>query len=190
MFRVALCGGIGSGKSAVTAILRDLGAKVVVADEINAQLLTEPDYIKKIETIFPTVVHNHSINKKELAAIVYRDEKMRRALMALSHPLIFERMFAAYQDSKIVFYEIPLLSETAYTFDLVWYVDADIDLRVERVMLRDGVDATRAKKIISLQRAEDKLRERADFVIDNRHGVDDLRRVVSDQYCLILERFL
>ena len=69
-------------------------------------------------------------------------------------------------------------------------MDADIDLRVERVMLRDGVDATRAKKIISLQRAEDKLRERADFVIDNRHGIDDLRRVVSDQYCLILDRFL
>ena len=116
MFRVAICGGIGSGKSAVTSILRDLGADVVVADEVNAELMTDPLYVEKINHIFPSVVHNHCINKKELASIVYRDEKKRRALMDLAHPLIYERMFAKYKESKLVFYEIPLFSESAFTF--------------------------------------------------------------------------
>ena len=54
MVRIAICGGIGSGKSAVTSILRDLGAKVVVADEINAALLSDSDYVREVSNTFPT----------------------------------------------------------------------------------------------------------------------------------------
>lgn len=189
MVRVAISGGIGSGKSAVTAILRSLGAKVIVADEVNASLVTDPDYVRKIADIFPSVVHNHSIDKKELATIVYGDESQRRLLMSVAHPLIFDRMFAVYPNEPIVFYEVPLLSECRDRFDFVWYVDAEEGERIRRIMSRDGVSEDRAKRIVSLQRAEDSLRDTADVVIPNRHDWDELRKAVTEQYYLILRRF-
>ena len=189
MLRVAISGGIGSGKSAVTAILRSLGAKVVVADEVNAALLLDPSYVDRIADIFPSAVHNHSIDKKELASIVYGDESKRRLLMDVAHPLIFDRMFAAYSDEPIVFYEVPLLSECRDRFDLVWYVDAEEGDRVRRIMDRDGVSEERAKRVVFLQRAEDSIRDTADVVISNRYDPDDLRKTVTEQYYLILKRF-
>ncbi|MBQ7712283.1 MAG: dephospho-CoA kinase [Clostridia bacterium] len=189
MLRVALSGGIGSGKSVVTSILRALGAKVVVADEVNAALLADPKYIDRIADIFPSVVHNHSIDKKELASLVYADEGKRRLLMSVAHPLIFERMFSLYAGEQVVFYEVPLLSEYRELFDLIWFVDASEEDRIRRVMARDGVTEARAKRILSLQSAEDKLRDTADFVILNHGGLDELRESVERQYYLILKQF-
>ena len=184
--RVAICGGIGSGKSSVTAILRELGAKVVVADEINASLLLDPSYIQRIANIFPTAVDTQGINKKELASIVYADEGKRRALMDIAHPMIFDKMFAAYPDEPIVFYEIPLLSESPAAFDQVWFVDASLTDRTRRVMIRDGRSEDEAKRIISLQRAEESWRDKADVVLSNVGDLNDLRSQVNDQYCSIL----
>ena len=189
MFRIAIAGGIGSGKSAVTAILRDLGAKVVVADEINAELLTDPNYIARIKDIFPSVVHNNVINKKELGQIVYHNEGKRRQLMSLAHPEIFRRMFALYPNASPVFYEIPLLSETDVAFDLIWYLDSDVEDRVRPIVNRDGVDVSYARRIISLQGNEDSIRRRADVVIRNDGGLDVLRERVRDLYCSILRQF-
>ncbi len=186
MIRIAIAGGIGSGKSAVTAVLRELGAKVVVADEVNAELLCDPSYIRIIENTFPTVVHNRVINKKELANCIYSDESKRRALMDIAHPLIMQRMLGAYSDAAVVFYEIPLLSEIDFSFDKVWYVDCDIAIRVQRVAKRDGLDLDRVERIIALQKGEDKIRQKADLVIDNRWDLVALRATVKAQYYSIL----
>lgn len=187
--KIAIAGGIGSGKSAVTAILRELGAKVVVADEVNAELLTDPSYISLLANRFPDCVHNNLINKKELAACVYRDEGKRRELMALSHPLILERMFSRYPDADLVFYEIPLLSEVDYPFDSIWYLDCDQETRVERIVKRDSVDPSYARHVISLQKREDDFREKADLVISNRGDQDALRTLVKREYYSILSKF-
>ena len=189
MLRIAIGGGIGSGKSAVTQILRGLGAKVVVADEVNAELLLDEGYIERIANIFPAAVHNHRIDKKELAAVVYADEGKRRLLMQLAHPLIFEKMFAVAPGEKVVFYEVPLLSECVDRFDRIWFVDADDDLRVKRIMARDGVDEDRARRLIFLQREEDKLKEIASVVLPNTLNISDLRKMVEEQYYLILRHF-
>ena len=189
MVRIAICGGIGSGKSAVTSILRDLGAKVVVADEINAALLCDSDYVREISNTFPTVVHNNVINKKELAEIIYRDEGQRRVLMAIAHPRIYERMFACYPDEEIVFYEIPLLSETPYSFDRVWFVNADLESRVRRIVARDAVEEGRARRIIALQEGESSLAADADVVIENMGDMSSLRERVKCEYYSILRQF-
>ena len=186
--RIAISGGIGSGKSAVTAILRSLGACVVVADEVNAELLRDKDYIDLIENTFPCVVHNKVINKKELADLVYNDEEKRALLMRLAHPRIFERMFSAYPEAKVVFYEIPLLSKTDVCFDKVWFVYSDRDVRVRRIVERDSVSDEMAYRLISLQREEDLLREKADVVIDNSGTTEDLCQTVKARYCSILKQ--
>lgn len=189
MLRIVISGGIGSGKSAVTSILREMGAKVVLADEINAALLTEPSYIKEISNRFPTAVHNNVINKKELAEIIYRNEGKRKELMSLSHPIIFERMFSLYPEEKVVFYEVPLLSESDISFDRIWYVDASLENRVRRIVGRDGVSEAYAERIISLQKMEELFLEKADVVIRNDGDMEDLRGQVKTQYCYILREF-
>ncbi len=186
--RVAISGGIGSGKSQVTKILRALGACVVVADEVNAGLLCDKEYIDLIENTFPTVVHNKVINKKELADLVYNDESKRALLMSIAHPRIFERMFSAYPEEKVVFYEIPLLSKTDVSFDIVWFVYSDRTLRLRRIAERDNVSKERAARVMSLQREEDLLREKADVVIDNSGTIDDLCQTVKALYYSILEQ--
>ena len=186
--RVAICGGIGSGKSLVTKILRSLGAKVVVADEVNAELLSDPDYVVLIENTFPSVVHNKVINKKELADIIYRDETKRRLLMSLAHPRIFERMFAKYPNSSLVFYEIPLLSDSERSFDRIWFVFSDTAIRVPRIVRRDGVSEEYALRVIDIQRGEEKLRKVADDVIDNNGDIDVTCRKVKTLYYSILSQ--
>ncbi len=187
--KIALAGGIGSGKSLVTKILRDLGAKVVVADEVNAQLLLDPEYVALIAHNFPSVVHNNVINKKELANIVYHDEEKRRLLMDLAHPRIFQKMLSAYPEEKVVFFEIPLLSESKVKFDQVWFVDAKIETRVARICSRDHVTEDYARNVISLQKGEAAIRDNATVAISNDADCDALRERVKALYCSILNQF-
>ena len=188
MKRVAITGGIGSGKSAVTAILRSLGAKVIVADEINARLLNDPEYIEHIRNRFPCAVHNNVINRKELADIVYHDEAKREELMSLAHPRIFKRMFEEGVCSELSFYEIPLFTKTPFSFDEIWFVNAPMPLRVERIVHRDKVTEDLAKRVIDLQEGESVLLEKADFVIENVGNLDALRESVKGRYYSILKQ--
>ena len=187
--KIAIAGGIGSGKSLVTKCLRSLGAKVVVADEVNAELLKDPAYVDLIENTFPSAVHNKVIDKKELADLVYHDEEKRRILMDLAHPRIFDRMFSMFPKESIVFYEIPLLSEAHFSFDQVWFVYSDPEVRAARVSLRDGVTMEYAHRIISLQSGEAELRSAADVVIVNDGDTDALCEMVKTQYYFILRYF-
>ena len=189
MAKIAICGGIGSGKSAVSSILRSLGAKVIVADEVNAQLLTEPSYVREIANTFPSVVHNDSINKKELAEIVFSNEKERAKLMSLAHSRIFERMMQESEICKISFFEIPLMTLCPISFDLIWFVSASREKRIERIVARDGVSIERAKRLIDLQSNEMILKKKADLIFENDGDIDILSERVRVEYCHILEQF-
>ena len=189
MKKIAICGGIGSGKSMVSAVLRESGAFVVSADEVNAELLQEKEYIALIENTFPQVVHNNQINKKELARLIYSDEKSRERLMELSHPLIFDRMLRKAEGEDIVFFEIPLLTKCPIRFDSIWYVSASVEKRIVAIVRRDGVSEEYARKVMSLQSDEDKLVERADVVLVNDYDEGRFVAQVKLQYCSILSQF-
>ena len=184
--RIAIAGGIGSGKSLVTKFLRELGAKVVVADEVNSELLKDPEYVALIAHNFPSAVNNNVINRKELASIVYSDEGKRQLLMSLAHPRIFVKMLSAYPESKVVFYEVPLLAKSKALFDQVWFVDADVNSRIARVVARDNVTEAYARRVIELQKGEDTMRDKATCVISNKAGPEELREQVKALYCSIL----
>ena len=189
MKRIAICGGIGSGKSMVSKILRENGAFVVSADEVNAELLREEGYIARIKSIFPEVVHNNVINKKELAELIYRDERCRAKLMELSHPIIFERMLEKAAGKDVAFFEIPLMSECTISFDSIWFVSAAMQDRVKAIVRRDGVSEDYAKRVISLQSNEDRIADRADVILRNEYDPRSLAEAVKAQYCSILRHF-
>lgn len=189
MIKIAICGGIGSGKSVVTSLLRELGAKVIVADEINAALLKEKEYQIKIGELFPEVVHNNVVDKKLLASIVYQNEDDRERLMRIAHPIIFDRMRSQSEGYDLVFFEIPLMARCPIRFDSIWYLSTDTDLRVQKIMARDNVTEERARRIIDLQLEELELMDKADVIIKHNYCYEELKEKVKGVYCSILRRF-
>src|SRR4051812_39097261 len=142
--RVGLTGGIASGKSTVSAMLADLGAVIIDADQLAREVVAKgtPGLDRVVEAFGPEVLAaDGEMDRAKVGAIVFADEDRRRALEAIVHPLVFERIVAleeAAGEADLVVHDIPLLAESgrADTFDAVIAVDAPAEVQVER-MVRD-----------------------------------------------------
>ena len=142
--KIAITGGIGSGKSAVLKILNEEGFPTFSCDEIYKEILFDKEYIRLISLTFPTAVKNDNIDKKVLAEIVFSDKNKREELDSIAHPMIMKKLFEKISqiDNGIVFVEVPLLFECGYTnmFDGVIVVQRSSEERIQSVMKRDGLD--------------------------------------------------
>ena len=152
--KIAVTGGIGSGKSSVTKIIREKGFSVFFCDEINKQLLTNKDYINRIEKIFPEAVEGGKIIKSRLAEIVFSDETALKKLNSVSHPLIMNELNRQMNSRKgLVFAEVPLLFEGGYEnlFHKIIVVCREKEQRILSVMQRDHSDREAVLSRISRQ---------------------------------------
>lgn len=150
----AITGTIGSGKSEVIRILKNLGYKTISCDEINAELLTKDSYIKIIEQNFPKVVKKGVIDKKALSDLIFRSKSAREKLNSISHPLILKKLKEEILKLKgDIFVEIPLLSKNIARkmFDRVWVVTSLNTTNLNRIMLRDNISINEAKKKLNSQ---------------------------------------
>lgn len=141
--KIAVTGGIGSGKSTVCNILKELGYPVCSCDEIYKKIKTEPKYLEKLAELFPECVQNGALQAELLSDVVFHDKKKLAALNALSHPIIMLRVheFLERQKDKLVFAEVPLLFEGGFEkdFDCVWIVTRNKEDRIAAVQQRDGI---------------------------------------------------
>lgn len=153
--KIAVTGGIGSGKSTVISILKNMGYSVFSCDEIYGEILLEEEYIEKVAKLFPAVVENGQINRKALSEYVFNRETNLVKLNALAHPIIMERLLSKMEQSnaEYIFAEVPLLFEGNFEnlFDKVLVVMRDIDIRIENVMQRDALSRQQVKQRISKQ---------------------------------------
>jgi dephospho-CoA kinase len=179
--RVGLTGGIGSGESAVAALLREFGAWVVDTDQL-AREATAPgsQALREIAANWPQVVRGAQLDRAALAAIVFKDAQARARLNAIVHPqvrrLALERESAA-GTGAIAVHVVPLLFETGYA-DLVdrsVLVAAPDAQRLARIMSRDSLDEAAARARMQAQIAPETARSRADYVIENDAGPAELR---------------
>jgi len=189
--RIAITGGIGSGKSAVSARLAAHGAIVVDADAI-AREVVEPGTPGLAEVVaeFGTAVlrADGSLDRPAMAALVFSDPQRRRALEAIVHPLVAARsteLLAAAPADAVVVYDVPLLAESMRTtraaghgFDSVVVVTAPRDLRVRRLVGR-GLTAADAEARIDAQASDEERLAIADHVVDNSGTLDDLDEAVD-----------
>ncbi|MDD7363317.1 MAG: dephospho-CoA kinase [Peptoniphilus sp.] len=177
--RIGITGTIASGKSALSSYLLGWDYMVIDADVI-ARNLVEPgsDLLKKIQDAFSeddVIKADGSLDREKLGEIVFHDEVKREKLNDLMHPAIVEAMLHLISDKKgVVFLEIPLLFENkdalkkdGLDFDEIWLVDADPDVRIERLMKRDGIDEDYARQKIATQMPAEEKRRLADKVFDN-----------------------
>lgn len=142
--KIAITGGIGSGKSMVLQILREKGYPTFSCDEIYKEVIATPAYIKKIKNRFPSCVENDIINRQKLSQIVFNDKKALQDLNAISHPMIMEKLQYEMSliEDEICFAEVPLLLEGNYEKDFheTIFVKRNLKDRIQAVMLRDSID--------------------------------------------------
>jgi dephospho-CoA kinase len=179
--RVGLTGGIGAGKSAVAAILGELGAFLIDTDAIAREVVApQSDGLLAVGRVWPQVVRNGALDRAALADIVFNDADARDRLNALLHPHIrriaLERERRAGPGQPIV-HIVPLLFETGYDrlVDKSIVVVAPLEARIARVVERDRSDEGRVRARVDAQVDPDVARRRADFVIENNGDLEELR---------------
>ena len=146
--KIAITGGIGSGKSAVCRILKERGYPVFSCDEINRTLLSEKSYLDGLCALFPACVKDEKLNKTALSALVFSDKEALKTLNAYAHPRIAERLRRDMEGAeKTCFAEVPLLFESGMTkrFDCAIVVLRNKEERIRAVVARDGLTAEQAK---------------------------------------------
>lgn len=186
--RIAVIGGIGSGKSEVMKIAKERGFFCLNADEINAELLKTPSYIQKIATLFPSVVSNGVVDKGALAKIVFSDRGERKKLNALAHPEIM-RVISGCKESPLVV-ELPLFIEGGdEAFDEIVYIRAPLFKRISRLKKGRGMSVKQAVSRIRSQVPSAVLRAKATIVIDNSRSLSALQARANETFNQILSKY-
>ncbi|HEX7739003.1 MAG TPA: dephospho-CoA kinase [Marmoricola sp.] len=181
--RVGLTGGIASGKSAVSSILRDLGAVIIDADALAREVVAKgtPGLDAVVAEFGADLLGpDGELDRPKMGALVFADEDARRRLEAIVHPLVFERIVALEEgapEDAVVVHDIPLLAESgrADTFDAVIVVDAPQDVQIERMVRDRGWSEAEARARIAAQADPDERRAIATHLIDNTGTLADLR---------------
>lgn len=183
--RVGLTGGIGAGKSTVSAFFAQLGAKIISSDKIAQQLLDRSDIQEQLIKIFgEAVVKSEITDRKYLSEQVFLDPALRLKLEALIHPEVrkeVESAFSQVADDEIAINEVPLLFEVDLVdkYDFVISVLAEKEERLNRAQAR-GLSRADAVARMSVQ-VEDKERiSKSDFIIKNDSDLDALSRQVKE----------
>lgn len=140
--KIAITGGIGSGKSAVCNFIQKQGYPVFSCDKIYSELLTSTEFINRIDKEFGGMINaDGSLNRKALSELVFNNDVALKKLNSLTHPAIFSAAFKKMEGSTIAFLEVPLLFENGFEalFDGVIVVLRDKDERVNSVIKRDNL---------------------------------------------------
>ena len=186
---IGLTGGVGSGKSTVAEMLRELGATVVDADEAAHEVYAPgtPGFDAVVAEFGSDFVHDGAIDRQKLGALVFNDEAARRRLNAIVHPLVREWMAARTAEAvergdEIVIQDVPLLFENGLEdlFSSVLLVYAPEDIQLERLVQGRDVPPERARAIIAAQMPIDEKRRRAHHVVDNSGTFDQTRKQVEE----------
>jgi dephospho-CoA kinase len=181
VLRIGLTGGIGSGKSTVSALLAARGAVVIDADRI-AREVVEPGSrgLAAVVDAFGdgVLAPDGSLDRPALAGVVFADPGARARLDGIVHPLVRARaaeLAAAAPPDAVVVNDVPLLVETgqAASYDLVLVVEADPDTRVAR-LVRRGLTEEDARARIAAQATDEQRRAVADVVLDNSGTPEEL----------------
>ena len=187
MTRVALTGGIGSGKSSVAVLLAEHGAVVVDADQI-ARDLVQPGQPALAEIVAQfgesVLLPDGSLDRPGLAAIVFGDDDRLAALNAIMHPRIARRtaaLMAAASPGSVLVHDMPLLVEQGIRpgWDHIIVVEAPLQLRLQRLARDRGIAPDDARARMAAQASDDERRAVADTVIVNDGDREQLAAAVA-----------
>ncbi|MBW2280535.1 MAG: dephospho-CoA kinase [Deltaproteobacteria bacterium] len=200
---IGLTGGIGTGKTRVSDLLRELGAAIVCSDEIVRQLQAPGgEVLERIRETFGDeyVLASGELDRARLGELVFNDPAERQRLNAVVHPAVgreTSRQLEAHRKAEVpvIVLDIPLLFEVrrpgtaaAHPTDFVVTVYAPAETQLERVLARDDLEPAEARARIDSQIPIEEKRELADVVIDNSGAWDATEKQVRELYALWVSR--
>ncbi|OKP98325.1 dephospho-CoA kinase [Paenibacillus sp. P46E] len=187
---MGLTGGIASGKSTVSAIFVDKGARLVDADVIAREVMLpeSPVLAAAVQEFGEEILQpDGTLNRARLGEIVFHDPEARQKLNDLTHPAIRReiknQMYALEQDNpqRLVIVDIPLLYESRLDnlFQEIIVVYVPRELQLDRLMERNTLTMEQAEGRLNAQMDIELKRSKATYVIDNRGNLDDTRQQVA-----------
>jgi dephospho-CoA kinase len=189
MFKIAITGGAGSGKSVVARMFQELGAAVLDADEVAHAVVAAgaPAWVELRQAFGPEFfLEDGSLNRPAMARLVFADPEARRRLNAIVHPYVAKEIRARLESlerrgAKLVLVEVPLLFEAGLQggYDKVIVVDVDPGEQRQRLQTRDQRSAGEIEGIIAAQMPLKEKAARADYVVDNRGPLGETRAQVE-----------
>lgn len=187
---IGITGGIGSGKSTLSHLLRAEGYSVYDTDLEARRLQNEHSAMrKKLTDMFGKDIYtDQGLNRSALGKIVFAKPELLGKLNAIVHPLVMEDFNSWVMNrypKKMLFIESAILYESGFNklVDLVILITASEEVRIERVMKRDGVSAEHVKARMLNQLPEEEKMKLADYVIrsdDNKPLVLKIRKIIEE----------
>jgi dephospho-CoA kinase len=193
MLKIGLTGGIASGKTRISNLFSQLKTPIIDTDIISREILepSQPGYLAILNHFGNSIIlDDEKIDRRKLRQIVFNDRTEKQWLESVLHPIIFKRaqqLIGRHNKANFVIVVIPLLFETDFNqlVDRVLVVDCDVNTQIERLLLRDKIDAALAQKMIDQQWSNQNRIDHADDIICNNNG-DDL----DDQVMALHQKYL
>lgn len=194
---LGVTGGTGTGKSSVCKILKEEGGVVIDADLVARELQRkgEDAYNDIVEHFGKDILlEDGEIDRGKLAGIVFGNTSARLALNSMVHARVgdmIKKLVTKIREdgkAKFIVLDVPIPVENGFydTCDYIWAVAANNDLRVRRLMERNGLTEEQAEARIASQMTNREYSEIADCTIDNEESFDELKKLVLYE----LRRFL
>ena len=183
---IALTGGIGSGKTSIASIFKNLGVPIIDSDTISKEIiLPGKQCFKDIVNEFgeEILTNKGTIDRYKLRDIIFNNDKARIKLENITHPIIFKNIdiqtsLINYPYCLVI---VPLLIETKSVkyFDKVLLVDTFKNIQFERVSKRDSMSLTLLRKIIKIQATRSERLKYADDIIENNNEIGNLNEYIN-----------
>ena len=189
---IGLTGGIGTGKSTVSQILKEKKFPVIDLDIISHEVIKFPKVVEKIVENFGKEVLEYNntgnwiVSREKLGRVIFGNREKRLILNSVMHPEILrimrEKILECKKENKIIFVEIQLLFEVQWEkeFDYILLVSAEKETQIKRILARDKRSKEEALSIINSQMPLDEKKKRSDYVIENDGNIQDLEKKVDD----------
>lgn len=195
---IGLTGGIATGKSTISSILKELGAYIVDADIIARSVVQkgEKAYNEIVQHFGRKILMpNGEINRKKLGHIVFSDSEKLKLLNQITHPEIIGRIkdkVEEYKDvgAKVIVIDAAILIEVGLDWycDSIWLVSVDKETQIRRLMERDKFAYSDALNRINSQYANEKKSQFADVIIDNNEPIEEVKKKVKELWNIIIQR--
>lgn len=206
--RIGLTGGIASGKSTVTELLRKMGFTVLDADAMYHELVAANGALlpRLVEAFGEDILAaDGSLDRRAFAKHIFAEKAAREKLDAITHPAVYHELDRLAKETisqwkiqrtrktaednevahRLLFFDIPLLMESfgvsqCLSLDRIWLVTAPEAMRKQRLMVRDGLSEEEAKRRLAAQMSEDEKQKKADVILTNDADLEKLKKIVEE----------
>lgn len=171
---IGITGGIGSGKTTLVNYIKSRGFTVYIADEAGKKIMETPSVVAQINNLFnqEVLLPNGMLDRVKIAALVFNNKALLKQLNEIVHPAVaedFSRFLKDHKQEQLIFKETAILFENNLhkTCDATILITAPLDLRIDRVMKRDGLSREEILKRVQNQLPDEEKAKLATYVVEN-----------------------